>query len=101
MSLSYTYRDPFLADLVSQQNEDTAIADIAAIADFKDSDLETLVPYRAYVLCCIDNVKESQDIFATKKKMYEKEFSDALLLARSKDIAGVTRSLFSIPIERS
>ena len=101
MALSYVYKDPYLSTLVSQQNEDTAVADLAALGDFKDADLETLVPYRAYVLCCIDNVKDAQDVFATKKKMYEKEFDDALILARTKDKVGVARSIFSIPIERA
>jgi len=99
--MDYQYKDPFLATLVTQTNEDVAVADLAALGDFKQADLDTLVPYRAYVLCCIDSMKAPDDVFSVKKKAYEKEFSDALILARTKDKVGVARSIFSIPIERA
>jgi hypothetical protein len=100
--LSYTYTDPLLKGLVSQNNEDVAVADVAAFnANFTDNDLAGIIPYRAYVLACIDNVKDAQDMFATKKKFYEKEFDSAVALARSRDKTGVAKSIFSISIERA
>jgi len=99
--MDYSYKDPYLSTLVSQMNEDTAIADLLALGDFKQADLDTLVPYRSYILCCIDNMKAPDDVFSIKKKAYEREFSDALILARTKDKVGVTRSIFSVGIERA
>ena len=99
--LSYTYNDPMLKDLVSQNNEDMAVIDMFNLnPDFTQADLDQLVPYRAYILCCIDSVKDANDIFSVKKKFYEGEFKSNLILARSKDSKGVTSSIFSIPIER-
>jgi len=99
--MDFIYRDSFLATLVTQTNENDAVASIATYGSFTEMQLEQLVPLRTYVLCCIDNVKAPDDIFATKKKMYEKEFVDALSIAKTKDATGATVSIFSIPISRS
>lgn len=99
--MDYLYRDGYLKDLVTQTNEDDAVASIATYGTFTPTQLEQLVPLRSYVLCCIDNVKAPDDIFATKKKMYEKEFTDALAVAKTKGASGASVSIFSIPISRS
>ena len=100
--MQYSYADPLLKGLVTQTNEDMAIADILAFnPDFSDDDLEGIIPYRAYILCCIDNMKDSQDMFSAKKKAYEKELYAAVNLARTKNKVGVTQSVFSIAIGRA
>ena len=98
---SLTYKDPFLAKLVSTQNEDDAAANVASLGEFPDSVVEQLTILRAYVLCCGDNVKAQDDIFSVKMKFYKTEYESALALARSKTKTGVTQSIFSIPIGRA
>jgi hypothetical protein len=99
--LSLSYKDPYLMSLVTQTNEDDAIADVATYGTFTDAQGESLAVLRAYIRCCIDSVKAPDDIFATKKKMYEAELKTALEIAKSTVVSGVTPSIFSIPIERA
>lgn len=101
-SLSYVYNDPFLKGLVSQRNEDDALASLATMGSFTDVQLETLVPLRSYILCCIDSVKAPDDIFATKKKYFEKELTDAIALARIVPaVEGTPSLIFTMAIERN
>ena len=101
-SLSYSYSDPFLKNLVNAAQEDKAIADIATYGTvFTDAQLETLVPLRTMIICCQESVKAADDIFSVKLKLYAKEFDTALAIARSKSPTGVTQSILSIALERN
>lgn len=101
MALSYIYKDSYLQNLVTQQNEDDAVTSIATYGTFTDTQLEMLVPIRAYILCCIDNVKAGDDIFAVKKKFYEQELKTAIEAFKAQSATTSQASLFSIPIERA
>ena len=100
MALSYPYRDPFLGSLITQQNEDDALASIGTYGVFDDPTMETLVPLRAYILCCIGNVKAPDDMFSVKHRLYAKEFDAALATARSKVNTAAAVPVFSVAIER-
>jgi hypothetical protein len=102
MALQYVYSDNYLKNLVSQSDEDMAIADVKATdPNFSDSDLEGIVPFRAYIYCCISNVKSIDDPFGVRKGYYEKELAAAIEIARTRNKAGVPQSVFSIAIGRA
>lgn len=95
------YKDPFLKGLVNATNEEDAAAAVATYGSFTDTQVEQLTILKAYCLCCIGNVKAPDDIFNIKFKMYQKEFNDALQIAKAKSPTGVAKTLFSIPISRA
>ena len=98
--MNYPYNDPLLKSLVKTSDEDSAMASIATYGDFSDANLEILVPLRAYILVCIANMKASDDLFSAKLKAFQREFDNALAVARTKSKVGVQQSCFSVGIAR-
>lgn len=102
MPLAYTYTDPYLAPLVTEDRETRAAAMVAEVAAFPAEHLARLVPLRAYMLVCIESVQHNDDTFAVKLAAYRKEYDYAMTLAKAEtpNSAGNSLTSFSVEIDR-
>ena len=103
--LAYTYTDGYLAKLITQDREDRATADVAALGTFPAVWTERLIRLRAYVITCQESMQSPDDLFSAKLKTYQKEFDAMLPVAQAAQDATTsttgTGAVFSIPLERA
>lgn len=83
MAVTYTYPDAYLARFCDEDRETRAIADVERLADSAsvtfDADwTEKLVIVRTYIIACIENQADKEDLFTAKLKSYRAEY-DALI----------------------
>ncbi len=110
MPLIYAYPDAYLAKFATDEREARAVADVALRATtggftFSPAWTERLVIIQCYVLACLENQADAEDLFTAKLKSYRSQF-DALLpqaLAAAAATAGTVGGfgLFSVPLERA
>ncbi len=105
MALKYIYGDAYLSSLVTQERENRAVTDVAAIGTFPVDWTERLVRLRAYIVTCQESQKAPDDLFAAKLATYSKEFTAMLPIARAAQDALTsntgTGGIFSVPLERA
>lgn len=109
MTTTYTYPDAYLSKFCVDALEDRAIADIAVLGTFNADWTERLTILRAYIIACLDNQADPDDLFTAKLKSYRAEFSSALASAQAQaaadaaEEAGTQSSfgIFTIPLERA
>lgn len=111
MALTYTYPDAYLAKFCIEEREARAIADVELRAEtagytFSAAWLERLVIVQCYILACLENQADAEDLFTAKLKSYRAQF-DVLLpqalaaaAAAAETPGGGGFGLFSIPLER-
>ena len=73
MSTTYTYPDAYLAKFCTEAIEDRAVADIAVMGTFNAYWTEKLVVLRAYILVCLENQADPDDLFTAKLKSYRRK----------------------------
>lgn len=112
MATTYTYQDAYLATFCTEERETRAIADVdvfeAQLPDgqtFSADWTERLVIVQCYILACMENQADAEDLFTAKLKTYRQQF-DILLpqaIAGAAATAGTVGAfgLFSIPLERA
>ena len=109
MTTTYTYPDAYLAKFCTEAMETRAVADIAVIGTFNAFWTERLTVLRAYILVCLENQADAEDLFTAKLKSYRAEMQQAATQAQAQAAAdaaeadGTTDSfgMFSIPLERA
>lgn len=103
MALTYTYPDAYLSKYCTEAREARAIAYVATLGTFAAAWTERLVICRCYVLACLENQGDAEDLFAAKLKNYTKEFDTLLSGARAAtvDADGNVLPVFSVPLERA
>ncbi len=103
--LTYTYADEYLSQLITDDREARATADVALLGTFPAAWLERLVRLRAYILTCQESQAAPDDLFSAKLKHYQKEFDAILPAAQAAADAETsdtgTGMVFSIPLERA
>lgn len=96
------YKDPYLANLVTPDREERAIADVAALGRFSGDFAERLTVIRAYVITCIECQASPDDLFVQKLKHYQREYDATLVQARaSTPKADGSFTFFSIGLGRA
>ena len=112
MATIYTYPAAYLAQFCTDAREAGAIADIDVFAEqlpsgqsFSADWTERLVIVQCYILACIENQADAEDLFTAKLKTYRQQL-DVLLpqaIAGAAATAGTVGGfgLFSIPLERA
>lgn len=111
MALIYAYPDAYLARFATDEREARALADVALMAAntpdaaFSADWTERLTIVQCYILACLENQADEEDLFTAKLKSYRATMSAMLpqaLAAAAEAADEVTNiSLFSIPLERS
>ena len=80
---TYYYTDGYLAPLVTQDREDRAIADVAALGTLPADWVQRLGILRGYIVTCLECQKAPDDTFGAKLSAYRKEYVEVLTQARS------------------
>lgn len=106
---TYTYQDAYLAKFCTDALETRATADIAVMGTFNAFWTERLIVLRTYILACLENQADADDLFTAKLKSYRAEMQQAATQAQAQaaadaaTAAGTTDSfgMFTIPMERA
>jgi hypothetical protein len=112
MATTYTYPDAYLAKYCLEEREARALADVqlratAAGYTFSADWLQRLTIVQCYILACLENQANAEDLFTAKLKSYRQQFdvqlpqalAAAAAEAETPGAAGV--GIFSIPLERA
>ena len=108
MALTYTYPDAYLSRFCTEAREDRADADVIVMAGdrtFSAAYIQRLTILQVYILACMENQADTEDLFTAKLKTYRDQL--AIVLGQAKidadETAGTVSgfSLFSIPLERA
>jgi hypothetical protein len=109
MALTYTYPDAYLQPFCTEDREDRGTADVLVMAGartFSADYTERLVILQTYILACMENQADAEDLFTAKLKTYRQQL--ALILPQAiadadltADVQGAGVALFSIPLERA
>jgi hypothetical protein len=109
MSTTYEYSDAYLAKFCTEAIEERATADIAIMGTFNDYWTEKLIVLRTYILACLENQADTEDLFTAKLKSYRAEMTGAATAAQAQAAADAAEAsgavngfgVFSIPLERA
>jgi len=108
MALTYTYPDAYLSKFATEDRETRALADVELMAGAETLSAdwtERLVITQVYIIACLENQADTEDLFTAKLKSYRQQL-DVLLpqaIAAARSEAGTISNigLMSIPLERS
>jgi hypothetical protein len=112
MATTYSYPDAYLATFCTEEREARAIADVALHESqlpegqtFSADWTERLVITQTYILACMENQADAEDLFTAKLKTYRAQFDvqlpQAIAAAAAADSTVGGFGLFSIPLERA
>lgn len=96
------YQDAYLAKFCTDDREVRAYEDVDALGVFSQAWRDKLATIRCYILACLENQSDAEDLFTAKLKSYRAEFDRLHAQARTatEDGDGNPLSVFSIPLER-
>lgn len=103
MALVYIYPDAYLVRFCTEEREARAIEAVAIDGTFTVAWTERLVILQTYILACLENQADAEDLFTAKLKSYREQYSIELLKAKAANEATTSTgfSLWSIPMERA
>lgn len=105
MALTYTYPDAYLSRFCTEAVETRALADVALLGTFPAAWRERLTIVQAYIIACLENQADAEDLFSAKLKNYRSQLDTLLPQAKAAEAAANSTttgiSLFSIPLERA
>ena len=109
MSTTYDYTDAYLSKFCTEALEERAIGDIAVMGTFNSFWTERLITLRTYILACLENQADAEDLFTAKLKSYRAEMEQATTRAQAQAAADAAAAagtqnsfgIFSIPLERA
>ena len=96
------YQDAYLAKFCTDDREVRAYEDVDALGAFSQTWRDKLATIRCYILACLENQADAEDLFTAKLRSYRAEFNALLSQARSntEDGDGNPFPVFSVPLER-
>lgn len=100
--MSVIYYDAYLKKFCDSAIEYRAYGEVDIRGTFSDAWRDRLVVYMAYILVCLENQANEEDLFTAKLKSYQKEFDRVLAQARAAtpDVEGNILPMIGIPLER-
>ena len=110
MALAYTYPDAYLTRFCTEDRETRALADVELFATsagvtFSADWTERLVILQTYIIACLENQADAEDLFTAKLKNYRSQLDVQLprAVAGARLEAGTISNIgmMSIPLERS
>lgn len=101
MAITLTYNDAFLSRHCTEDRENRAFDAVDNLGTFATAWRELLTVLYVYVLACLENQADPEDLYTAKLKAYRSEFDRQLALAQAAtpDTAG-SSFIFGIPLER-
>lgn len=107
MPLQNAYTDAYLSPLVTEAREAQAAADVAELGTLPAGWVTRLTVIRAYIITCLESIRQPDDVFTLKLTAYRKDYADALTQARAAQAVvdaeaggGGGSSFFSVGLER-
>lgn len=100
------YDDTYLLQQIERHPEweARATADVARLSGypFPENWDEELIRLRVYILCCLESLAASDDVFSTKLKAYQREHQEAIKQASlaARLAASKPSAILSVPILR-
>ena len=96
------YPDAYLAKFCTIDRETRAFDEVDMLGTFTDAWRNRLAVIKCYVLACLENQADAEDLFTAKLAAYRKEFDSMLAQARAAtpDDAGNVL-IFNVPLERA
>ena len=97
-----TYPDAYLAKHCTDEREERAFAQVDTYGAFPAAWRERLAVLRCYILACLENQADPEDLYAAKLKAYRSEWEALIPQARAaiETTDGSRPSMFSVPLER-
>ena len=108
MPTTYTYPDAYLSTFCTEERETRAVADVTLLqadATFSADWLERLTIVQCYILACLENQADKEDLFTAKLKAYREQMQVLLpqahadAAATAGEINGI--GFFNVPLERA
>lgn len=97
-----TYPDAYLAKFCTVDREQRAFAEVDMLGTFATTWRNRLTILKCYVLACLENQADPEDLFTAKLAAYRKEFDSMLAQARAADPDDAGNALiFNVPLERA
>lgn len=97
-----TYPDAYLAKFCTAEREARAFADVDNLGAFATEWRNRLTVLRCYILSCLENQSDTEDLFTAKLKTYRAEFDVTLVQARNAATdTGGGAFIFSMELERA
>ena len=109
MATTYTYPDAYLSRFCTEERETRALADVGLFATaggvtFSADWTERLTILQAYILSCLENQADNEDLFTAKLKSYRQQLDtmlpQAVAAANAESDTITNFGLMSIPLER-
>lgn len=98
-----TYQDAYLARFCTEERETRAFDEVDFLGTFSTEWRNKLTVIKTYILACLENQADPEDLFSAKLTNYRKEFEFVLAQARAStpDSEGIIPPLMTIPLERA
>lgn len=96
----YNYYDGYLLDSINDEREARAIAEIEKLSIADDDTKERLVVLLTYIIVCREEMTTNDDVFKTKLKVYQDEYSEVYNRYKASEIKQSGLSLYNIPVQR-
>jgi len=96
------YPDAYLAKYCTVDRETRAFDEVDLLGTFSTAWRNRLTVLKTYILACLENQADAEDLFTAKLASYRREFDGMLAQARgaTPDESGNTL-IFNVPLERA
>lgn len=97
------YQDAYLQRFCTPEREARAFDAVDVYGSFDAAWRNKLAQLQCYLLACLENQADDEDLFSAKYKLYRQHFEAMLTQARAAQTPadGITTSVFSVEIERA
>lgn len=98
-----SYPDAYLAKFCTTEREVRAYADVDSAGTFATAWRDKLAVLRCYVIACLENQAQPDDLFAAKLKSYRFEYETMLAQAKAATVdadTGLAAASFTVSLER-
>jgi hypothetical protein len=102
--MQLSYQNAYLAKFCNDERESRAFEDVDALGTFATDWRNRLATVRCYIIACLENQAQPDDLFADKLKHYRSEYGTLTTQAKAATVDTVTglgSPVFSIPLERA
>lgn len=98
-----TYQDAYLAKFCTEEREARAFDEVDFLGTFSNEWRNKLTVIKTYILACLENQADPEDLFSAKLSNYRKEFEFVLAQARAStpDAEGIIPPLMTIEMVRA
>ncbi len=101
MAKTLNYPDAYLARFCTDEREARAFAEVDLLGTFSTEWRDKLAQLKCYVIACVENQAQPDDLFTAKLKSYRVEFDAQLARANAAADNTDNALVFTIQLERA